>query len=145
MAKLDNVLRETLIEVESKLRDDLDIERKKAKENYFKTVPELSKKQERLKKIEEKQEALRKEYREIENDIKNLDPNISVDVIHELNKQENLELNCYSSKQSDVATARAIKDTKADINIKAFNKIKTQIKNQFNLAITPKQKQQVIL
>lgn len=50
----------------------------------------------------------------------------------------------YSCTKSDVAVAKAIHKTTEVSNLIAFKTIEAQIRNQFNLAITNKQKQQVI-
>lgn len=145
MSKLDDVLQNTLNEIQIKLNDEFVKIKTAAKEEYFKSIPWMAEKQLLLEQKREAKEELKKEIEKIKLELENMDSHISSDEVIAFNKEHWTDENPYSVRRSVLETAKLCVDKPAYINIRAFKKIKTQIRNQFNMAITNKQKQQVIM
>lgn len=145
MAKLDNVLNNTLREIEIKLDEGVKAVRAEARSTYFKGVKWLAEKQNRIEEINKEIRILEDESSSLTTAIRNIDPHLSTSETRELCDKYGLELNSYSSKKSDFEIEKTILKTNEYNNMKAFKKIRRQILNQFDMAITNKQKQQVIM
>ena len=154
MAKLDNVLSSVLNEIDFSLRTKVGSERQSLKENYFKSITDLSAKQKLVEKKKNKIEQLKMEIAQLETDIQNLDPSVSKEEAKLICKKNWVDLNdvplawgYYYSwyKKSELEVWIALMNTTAHHNLEAFRKIQQQVKAQFDLAIRPKEKQAIIL
>ncbi len=146
MSKLDDVLNNSLREIKDELNKKAKGIILKAREDYQKTLPNLNEKIDRIEEINDIVEGLVAERDQLNLDIKNADPSIT-GAEHKKAKEKYwaaVQWHSYSARKSDVEVAKVIYKTKEIMNITAFDTIEAQIRNQFNLAITNKQKQQVI-
>jgi len=146
MAKLDDVLNNSLREVETELDNRLNTIRDSIKQKNLKANKKLTSKMERLEAIKVEMQSLTDEESKIKTEIKNLDPILSQTEKDDLQEKYPWLINKYRDvRKSEADVAIKIATTKERNNIQAFKQIKEQTINQFNLAINNKQKQQVIL
>ena len=145
MAKIDNAFETTKGQIQVELQSKVDVEKNKLTEKYRSNIPEMDKLQAEIADLHDKIDAMQTLKQDKKTELQNLDPLVSSDEVHRFNAKHNTDVSTYHTKRSQLSIAEELSKTVAYNNITAWNTIKTQINSQYNLAVSAKQKQQVIM
>ena len=150
MSRLSQVLSETMDQIESKFRDEVAKKNKAVESKYFKSLPKFNKIQQAIEDKQALREQLGKEIDELKNQKDNLDPRLSQERAREffieLTGVSNPNNNYWNNpRKSAIVIDSIMYKSKEQHNYNARQQMKRQINSQFNLCVTEKQRQQVIL
>ena len=145
MAKIDEAFNKTISMIDTNLSKKRKEEKERCKEVYRKSNTKMNSKQKKLSDIKVKLSELSLLKNQIETELENLDPKLERSEIEAFNKKHWTNMNEYYTKKSELKIAAELKKTTADKNYNAWRKILEQTKNLYSLAITAKQKQEIII
>lgn len=146
--QLTEVFERTLWEIGREISKKASAKFNKAKDE---SMPELKAIEKRISDIQKERDRLYAEERKLKDEKERIDPpyehryrpnNIDKDILNAMNLM-GISISCLND--SDIKAYESIKDDIEITNLKAFKEIEKTYRYLFDMASTPKQKQQVIL